>query len=242
MGYQPVPSRPPGWQGKRIVGSVLALLAAASAVTGAFLALFIGELRFRGATQLKLTVTGWDLSAEAATPGTPTTTFGEPVRNGWALGGAGLLLLIAAAVGLAAARRTSTPGVKFAAALLTGIGAGFLAATTLSIFLQAISLNESFRPTGAAQNFADVAAIGRLGLGFWLVVGATVLAVVAAVLAASRGRRAPAPPPPQYGYDPITPRYGFPAQPPFPPQQQTGPPAAARGEAPAPRREEQPGS
>ncbi|AIJ20764.1 hypothetical protein AMETH_0672 [Amycolatopsis methanolica 239] len=237
MGYAPVPHRPSGWQGKRVAGAVLALLAAAAALTGAFLPLFVGELRFNGETQLKLTVTGWDLSAEAAGPGIPTSTAGEPVRNGWALAGAGLLLLIAAMIGFAAARRASSPGGKFAAALAGGIGAGFLAATTLSIVLQAISLHESFRPAGIAEGNDGVTTADSLGVGFWLVAGATVLAIVAAALAAGRGKRAPAPPPPTYDYDPVTPRYGFPAQQPLPRPQ----PPADGGDALNPHRD-QPGS
>ncbi|WP_143266144.1 MULTISPECIES: hypothetical protein [Amycolatopsis] len=204
------PGRRPGWHGGRIVGAVLALLAAAAAVTGSFLALFLGELLFQGEAQLKLTVTGWDLSAEAVEPGIPTDTFGSPVRNGYLLAAAGLLLLVAAVLGLAAARRTAAPGRKLAAALATAIGAAFLLATTAGIVLQGVSLHESFRPTGAAEDNGEFTTGDSFGLGFWLVAGATLAAIAAAVLATTRGRRAP---------DLTTPRYGVPA----PPGYQPGP-------------------
>ncbi|MCF6425586.1 hypothetical protein [Amycolatopsis tucumanensis] len=202
-GYPPVPSRRPGWHGGRLLGAALALLAAAAAVTGSFFALFEGELLFQGEPQLSLTVTGWDLTAEAAQPGIPTNTFGSPVRNGYLLAAAGLLLVIAAVLSLAAARRDSSPARKFAAALATATGAAFLLATAAGIVLQGVSLHESFRPPGAAEGDGDFSTSDRLGLGFWLVAGATLAAIVAAVLAAARGRRAP--------QDLTTPRYGIPA-------------------------------
>ncbi|MFD4254782.1 hypothetical protein [Amycolatopsis thermoflava] len=202
-GYPPVPSRRRGWHGGRLLGAALALLAAAAAVTGSFLALFEGELLFRGEPQLTLTVTGWDLTAEAVQPGIPTNTFGSPVRNGYLLAAAGLLLVIAAVLSLAAARRNSSPARKFAAALAAATGAAFLLATAAGIVLQGVSLHESFRPAGAAEGDGAFSTSDSLGTGFWLVAGATLAAIVAAVLAAARGRRAP--------QDLTTPRYGIPA-------------------------------
>ncbi|NIH82670.1 hypothetical protein [Amycolatopsis viridis] len=211
------PPAPSGRQGSRVAGAVLALLCAAAAVTGSFLPLFQGSLLFQGETQLTIAATGWGLSAEAVRPGAPAGTVGSPVRNGYPLAVAGLLLLVAAVVGLAAAGRVSPPGRKFAAALLTAVGSAFLVATALGIALQGVSLHESFRPTGAAAGISDFGTADSFGLGFWLVGGAAVASIVAAVLAALQGRRAPR-------YDVTTPRYGVPApqgyQPPFaaPPQ------------------------
>ncbi|NIH85659.1 hypothetical protein [Amycolatopsis granulosa] len=215
------PPAPSGRQGGRVAGAVLALLAAASAVTGSLLPLFQGSLLFQGETQLTIAVTGWGLSAETVRPGVPAGTFGSPVRNGYPLAVAGLLLLVAAVVGLAAARRASPPGRKFAAALLTAVGSAFLMATALGIALQGVSLHESFRPTGAAAGIGGFATADSFGLGFWLVGGAAVASIASAVLAALR--RAPR-------SDVTTPRYGVPLpqghQPPFaaPPQWPTADP------------------
>lgn len=196
-----MPHRVPGWHGRRVVGAVLALLAAAAAITATFLELFTGEVRLGEQLRLRLAVTGWGLNVSSpAEPGTPASAFGEPVRNGWALAGAGLLLLVASVMGVAAARRASSAGSKFAAALVTGIGTGFLAATTLSLVLQALSLRASFRPIEQA----GITTASSFGLGFWLVAGSTALAIVATILAAARSRR-------PRSADLTTPRYGFPA-------------------------------
>ena len=194
------------------MGAVLALLAAAAAVAGSFLALFQGELLFQGEVQLRLKVTGWGVYAEAVQSGVPTTTFGSAVRNGYPLAVAGLLLVVAAVLGLAAARGTA-PGRMYAAALATAIGAAFLVATALGIALQGIGLHESFRPTGAATGNGDVSTGDSFGVGYWLVAGAAVASIVAAVLAAARNRRAAV----AEGADLTTPRYGFPAQPVYQP-------------------------
>ncbi|MFC4003167.1 hypothetical protein ACFS2C_15320 [Prauserella oleivorans] len=198
------------------LAAVLCLAAAALTVVGSFLPIFTGALTALGSTQFEMSITSWGFETDAP------TQEGGVANNGVPLMIAAALLCVAAAVLLAGALR-GRPDTSRVATPMTCLAAAFVAGVTVTVLMQALSWQETFRPTGTAEGNSDFSVDTSLGLGVWLFAGATVLALAAAGVALRpRGRREPT--------EPETPRYGFPA-----PMQQGGPsvpPFGGSGQAP----------
>lgn len=176
-------TRAPSWFLFRLLGALAAVVAAVLAFVGTFLALVSGELTFLGNKVITLSVTGWDITGNPAS-GTPVSTFGAPVRNGYPLAVAGALLVIAAILGVIGAARTAPRGAGFLAVLSAAVAAAFLAGTLATVAVQGTNLVDTFRSTGAAAGNAGYSTDAGLGSGFWLELVAAILAISAVVLAA----------------------------------------------------------
>jgi hypothetical protein len=198
--------RPPFWFVPRLLGALAAVVASALAFVGTFLALVSGELKFLGRSVMTLSVTGWDVHADAA-PGQPipASSYGAAVQNGYPLAVSGALLFIAAILGVIAAPRMAPRGARSLAVLSSAVAAAFLAGALATVAVQAANLVDTVRPTGTAAGNASFSADAGLGPGFWLELVAALLAIGAAVLAALPVRGPEA--------DLATPRYGFPMPP-----------------------------
>ncbi|PWV80323.1 hypothetical protein SAMN05421630_109199 [Prauserella marina] len=194
----------PGGSGRSVASrslpvAVLCVLAAALTVAGSFIPLFSGELSLLGTRQLSIGITAWGFDTDA-----PTREGGVAV-NGVPLVFAAVLLLVAAALVLFTARASGAARRGLGAASVTG-AAAFLAGTVWTVGMQAASWVDTFRPTGDAAGDSDVGVDAGLSAGMWLLIAAAVLALAGAAWALvallPAGERA----------EPVTPRYGFPAQ------------------------------
>jgi hypothetical protein len=142
------------------------LLAAGLTVAGSFLPLFVSTIRLGyPLSVLKVTVTGWGVQASAN--GLPDRAPDVAVAvNGVPLVLAAALLLVAI--------------VRRGAALA---GAGFLAGTVLTIWVQESTWPEIFRPTGIITTIPNMAVDLAVGSGLHVLVAAVLVAGLAAVLA-----------------------------------------------------------
>jgi hypothetical protein len=199
------------WHRRRLIGVAFAFAGAALLLISSFLPLFIGQLTRRGVVQFKMTVTGWGFGVEAGpNPASPVTRTGAVAINAYPLVFAGVLLFIGTVVALLAARNAATDRGRRAAVVTLAIAAAFTSGTALTVGVQAVSWTDSFQPTGGAAGNSDFAVDANLGVGFWLLLMATLLAIGAALHAALPSRQAEP--------DLDTPRYGIPVQPaPAPP-------------------------
>lgn len=189
---------------------MLCLIAAGLTIVGSFLPVVSAELLRGGTSQASMTVTSWGFDVRDGTPS------GAAPLNGIPLVFAAICLLAAAVIGFLAAPRTSTAGGQRAAGLTTVIGAAFLVGTVWAVLMHAVSLVDSVRPTGIAANTeSGFDTTSTLGAGQWLLIGAAVLAILAAVLAVPsvwRTDRPPAVAPGQYPapMPPVQPGIQFP--------------------------------
>jgi hypothetical protein len=172
---------------KRVPGAVLCVLAAALTMVGAFLPLFTSTVRLGHPNSvLAVTISGWGI--RAAANGLPDEV---PSNVGIADNGVPLVLAAALLVGVAVVRR------------FTVAASAFLAGVVLTIGLQEFAWHNSFRPTGVTATVPDLTVELTVGTGFWLLVGAVVVAGLATVLTLR-----PAPEPERE--EPETPRLGIP--------------------------------
>ncbi|MEU3269602.1 hypothetical protein ABZ639_02085 [Saccharomonospora sp. NPDC006951] len=179
---------------RSLLVAALCVLATALTVAGSFVPLFSGELSLRGTRQLSIGITAWGFDTDA-----PAQEGGVAV-NGVPLVFAALLLLVAAALVVFTARGGARRG---AGAVSVAGAAAFLAGTVWTVGMQAASWVDTFRPTGDAAGDSDVGVDAGLSAGMWLLIAAAVLALAGAALALlPSGKRV----------EPVTPRYGFPAQ------------------------------
>ncbi|MFL6142384.1 MAG: hypothetical protein ACJ72N_11035 [Labedaea sp.] len=183
----------------------LCLVAAALTATGSFLPLFVSTVRLGYPNvELVTTVTAWGLRATAN--GLPDSTNGVAPLNALPLVLAVVLLLAAV---LLARRRAAT--AVAAAAFLTGAVA--------TVGMQELAWKHNFEPTGVTATIPNLGVDLAVGSGFWLLVGAAVLAVAAALGALARPGAGPV----GEREEPETPRLGIPVvvrlpdEPPTPP-------------------------
>jgi hypothetical protein len=203
---QPVPAWPPTPPPSRVrpatVGALLAVAAAVLVIVGSFLPLFIAEVRAAAGVGLTITITSWDFQAKAASGLGPASRYGATAINGIPLVFGAVTLLIGGVLAFLAAARRSTPATSLAAALITALGAAFLAGTAWTIGMQVISWFDSFRPTGSATG-VDLDA----GIGLWILLLAAAAAITAASQTWPRNLRTP----PHAPQPPIAPAHPTPA-------------------------------
>jgi hypothetical protein len=171
---------------------LLCLLAAALAATGSFLPLFVSTVRL-GYPNVVLvtTVTAWELRATAN--GLPDSTQDVAPLNALPLVLAVALLL---ATVLLVRRRV----------VLAVAAAAFLAGAVATVGVQELAWKVNFRPTGITTSIPDLGIDLAVGRGFWLLVGAAVLAAVAALVAVRQADATPE----SEREEPETPRLGIP--------------------------------
>lgn len=190
----------------------LCLAAAALVVVGSFLPLFSARLTAFGSTRLEMSITSWGFETDAPSQEGGVANNGIPLVIAAAgLSLAAVVLVMRALRGGSRARRVAAPTACLAAAFLTGVA--------VTVLMQALSWNDTFRPTGSAAGSSQVSVETGIGLGVWLVLAAAVLALAATGVVLSSEWR------PDAG-DATTPRYGFPA-----PMQQGGPSSLSAADA-----------
>jgi hypothetical protein len=217
---------------RAIIAAVLAVLAAALIVVGTFLPSAEMHHLSDGKLDETTTVTSWHRTLDPAPEGTLAQYYSAshvPIY-GIPLAVVGAALLAAAVVALVTARRTSGAArTTMTAAAAAAVVAAFMLAMDVQSTLSYEGADPSDTP--ASKSTYDI------GLGFWLVAGGAVLALVATGLMLVRTRPFPddtppqgfpAPLPVQYQRPPYRPQYPppypqQPAQPP-PPVQQPAPP------------------
>lgn len=170
----------PGWRATALLGSTLCVVAAALTVAGTFTTLFGGELRASGHV-LTMTITGWDF----VTTGGPR--WGAAPVTGVPLSLAAGALLVAAVAGFVAAPRRSTPSARRLACAACGVATAFLAGVVATVTTQVVSWKEAFHPADSPVGTTVEFSAG-VGLGFWMLVAAVVLALPTAFLALWLGR------------------------------------------------------
>lgn len=180
---RPEPVAPPestsGWRGAAVLGALLGVVAAVLTVVGSFIPLFAGEARAAGHV-LTMTVTGWDFSATGGPKSGAAPVTGVPLSL------AAGVLLVAAVAGFAAASRRATAATKRLAGALCGVATAFLAGVVATVATQVASWDESFEPADSPAGAVIEYSAGP-GVGFWLLLGAVVLALPTAFLALRGG-------------------------------------------------------
>jgi hypothetical protein len=225
--YQPYPYGPPPTQQQRppaepgalfrLLAGILGAVAAVLVLTGSFLPQTSFEQVVGGKTESKQTISAWSRSFDVE-PGDEAKAFYDNThvaRYGIPLAAGSVVLLAGAGLAIAGARRSAGPRVRSGArtALLAG-SAGVAGAVWMLGMDVSATLSYESDEGSIKSHYAT-------GLGFWLLLGGGVLAVVALALAVLAGRRAPAPTPghgPAFAGPPRGP-YGRPA----PYQQQSQP-------------------
>ncbi|MET8852214.1 hypothetical protein [Amycolatopsis sp. NPDC004625] len=235
----PPPTPPPADPGGvlRLFAGILGVLAALLVIAGSFLPQTSFDQVVDGKTESSQTISAWSRTFTTEPTGEAKKFYDQThvARYGIPLTAGAVVLLAGAGLALAGARRTAGPGLRSGArtALVAG-GAGITAAVWMLGMDVSATLSYETDDGTVKSHYAT-------GIGFWLLLGGGVVALVTLVLAVLAGRRAPAavapggPPPgpyqqqarpyPQQGYPPAG--YGgvqpFGAQPPGGPASQ--PPA-----------------
>ncbi|MFJ1764241.1 hypothetical protein ACIOD2_28250 [Amycolatopsis sp. NPDC088138] len=194
----------------RLLAGIFGALAAVLVLVGSFLPQTTFEQIVSGKTESSQTISAWsrsfgvEPSAEAAKfyENTHVAHYGIPLSV------AAVILLAGAVLAFVGARRTASPGVRSGSrtALLVG-GAGVVAAVWMLGMDVSATMSYESDDNSIKSHYST-------GTGFWLLLGAGVLAVAALAFALLAGRRvkAPAGPPPNL--------HGNPG---YPPQQQSRP-------------------
>ncbi|QKV79330.1 hypothetical protein [Amycolatopsis sp. Hca4] len=257
--YGPPPTPPPADPGAvfRLFAAILGVLAAALVIVGSFLPQTSFEQVVDDKTESSQTVSAWSRSFAVEPTGEAKKFYDQThvARYGIPLTAASVVLLAGAGLALAGARRSAGPGLRSGArtALIAGAAGVTAAVWMLGIDVSATLTYETDEGT--------VKSHYTTGIGFWLLVGGGIVALLALVSAALAGRQAPAAPaaagpppgpyqqpsrpypvPPQQQY--AQPYQGYPPSQPFPAQApQTGPqaPPAYGGPPSQPFPAQQPG-
>ncbi|MEV4317601.1 hypothetical protein [Actinocrispum sp. NPDC049592] len=180
-----------GWVGRRLVGVGLGLVGAVLVLVATFFPLFSGSVG-NGRLRITLTATPWGFKAA----GTGATQVGAIPVNAYPMIVSVVLLLVGTVTAFVAARTDPTPLSRRASVVLMAVGASFTSATALTVGLEAVSWEDSFRPTGTGVRITDAA----LGLGFWGLILGAVVGIAGAIVTALPARPV----------DPPTPPFGFP--------------------------------
>ncbi len=96
-------------------------------------------------------------------------------------------LLVASVTGFAAASRPATAEARRLAGASCAVATAFLAGVVATVTAQVVSWEEAFQPVDSPVG-ATVEFSSGVGLGFWMLVAAVVLALPTAFLALSPGR------------------------------------------------------
>jgi len=238
--YGPPPAPPPADPGAvfRLFAGILGVLAAALVIAGSFLPQTSFEQVVDGKTESDQTVSAWSRSFAVEPTGEAKKFYDQThvARYGIPLTAASVVLLAGAGLAFAGARRSAGPGLRSGArtALVAGAAGVTAAVWMLGMDVSATLTYETDEGT--------IKSHYTTGIGFWLLVGGGIVALMALVSAALAGRRAPAaapagPPPGPYQQHqqsrpyPVPPQQfaqphpGYPPSQPFPAQAppQTGP-------------------
>lgn len=192
---------PVRWQGNRLTAATLSFVAAVLMIVSTFLPLLSAKLSGGGETY-EQTATAWT----ADVTGFPNVV--EVPANGYPMVFGGLILIGATFVCWFAAAPGAAAGTQRVAAMTTAIGSAFVIATAWTVAVQVSNGVESIGLLGAESLGINAEASYRVG--FWLMMTAALLALLAGVFALLPNPR-PAWPAQQL-VDPYvaTPPYGFP--------------------------------
>ncbi|TDV45603.1 hypothetical protein CLV71_112275 [Actinophytocola oryzae] len=206
-----VPGR---WQPARVTAAVLCFFALVMVVAGLFLPLYSGELTIDGGTvggqnSLEMTFNAW--SVEYDDP-SMNAAPGEALRLGYPLVFAAVGLICAAVACWAAANPGAGRTAGRVAGTVTAVSAAFMVGTVWTIALLVTNAVDSILLLGTLSQGIATDAIYLVG--FWFLLFATLLGLVAAVLSLLPSRR-PEWVPPQAPVNPFlpTPPYGIPIPP-----------------------------
>jgi hypothetical protein len=207
---------PPRWHAPRITAAVLCFAAFALVVVGLFLPLHSAELSFAGES-VEVTVTAW--SADMA----DIADTAEVPKVGYPLVFAAIILACAAALCWYAATPAAPPGAGRVAGVTTLTGGAFLIGTVWTVALLVVNSVDSILLLGSLGGGFDTEATYLVG--YWLLLTAAALGLVATALSLVPARRPtwqqppppdpnlptppygivlPVEPPPQYQVDPLT--------------------------------------
>jgi hypothetical protein len=192
---EPEPGPVGRWSRAGPVGAMLCFAAAALTMLGAFQDLFTAQPVGPGSRE-SVIITSWDIRIEINEVARSDTSGAPP--NGAPLMFAVVVLLAAAVLGMLAATRPSRPRLGWVSGLTAVIGAAFLAAVVGTIGAQEVWWHRAL---------GTESLDGGFGPGFWSLIAATGLAVVAAVVV---WRPAVARPEPQQREEPETSPVGIP--------------------------------
>ncbi|WP_103342896.1 hypothetical protein [Amycolatopsis sp. CA-126428] len=237
--YGPPPVQPPADPGAvfRLLAAILGVLAAVLVITGSFLPQTSFDQVVDGKTESSQTISAWSRSFAVEPTGeakkfydnTHVARYGIPLTTG------AVVLLAGAGLALAGARRSAGPGLRSGARTALVAGA---AGVTAAVWMLGMDVSSTL---SYETDEGTIKSHYATGLGFWVLIGGGVIALLALVAAALAGRRAPAaapagPPPGPYQQQsrpyPVPPQQygpphpGYPASQPFPaqaPPPQTGP-------------------
>ncbi|WP_206791395.1 hypothetical protein [Amycolatopsis sp. MtRt-6] len=235
--YGPPPAQPPADPGAvfRLFAGILGVLAAALVIAGSFLPQTTFEQVVNGKTESSQTISAWSRSFAVEPSEEAKKFYAEThvARYGIPLTAGAVVLLAGAGLAFAGARRSAGPGVRAGArtALVAGAAGVTAAVWMLGMDVSATLSYESDEGT--------IKSHYTTGIGFWLLVGGGIVALMALVSAVFAGRQASVatsagPPPGSYQQQsrpyPVPPQQyaqpygGYPASQPFPAQApQTGP-------------------
>ncbi len=237
--YGPPPAQPPADPGAvfRLLAAILGALAAVLVIVGSFLPQTSFDQVVDGKTESSQTISAWSRSFAVEPTGeakkfydnTHVARYGIPLTTG------AVVLLAGAGLALAGARRSAGPGLRSGARTALVAGA---AGVTAAVWMLGMDVSSTL---SYETDEGTIKSHYATGLGFWVLIGGGIIALMALVAAALAGRRAPAaapagPPPGPYQQQsrpyPVPPQQygqphpGYPASQPFPaqaPPPQTGP-------------------
>lgn len=195
----------------RLFAAILGVVAALLVIAGSFLPQTSFDQVVDGKTESSQTISAWSRTFTTEPTGEAKKFYDQThvARYGIPLTAGAVVLLAGAGLALAGARRTAGPGLRSGArtALVAG-GAGITAAVWMLGMDVSATLSYETDDGTVKSHYAT-------GIGFWLLLGGGVVALVTLGLAVLAGRRAPAavapggPPPGPYQQQ---------ARPPYPPQ------------------------
>jgi hypothetical protein len=217
---------PARWHAPRVTAAVLCFVTVVLVVASSFLPLYAGELDFGGFQEIDVTVTAWGADVETDMSLDP----GDVPTVGYPLVFAAIALACAAAACWFAAAPGASPGTARSAGMTTAISGAFLIGTVWTTALMAVNGVDSVLILGTLG--AGIETESSYLAGFWLLLIAAVLVLVAAVLSLLPARQPTwQPPPPPVSPYTETPPYGIalpsevpPAQAPLPGQVNLLPP------------------
>lgn len=248
--YGPPPTPPPADPGAvfRLFAGILGVLAAALVIAGSFLPQTSFEQVVDGKTDSSQTISAWSRSFAVEPTGEAKKFYDNThvARYGIPLTAGAVVLLAGAGLAFAGARRSAKPGVRSGARTALVAGAAGVAAAVWMLGMD-VSATLSYE-----TDEGTIKSHYTTGIGFWLLIGGGIVAVLVLVSAALAGRQpaataAPAGAPPgpyqqpsrpypvpqqQFGqpYPGYPPSQPFPAQAPPP---QTGPQPPSFGGPPS---------
>ncbi|RSM69805.1 hypothetical protein DMH04_45495 [Kibdelosporangium aridum] len=177
------------WHPQRLIGAILALVAAILLLVSPFFPLFIGHVNARAA-DFTMTIDAWGFDTDAP------QRVGAVAVNAYGLIFAAVLLFVGTILTFVGARNSATPSSRRVAATGMGIATAFTLGVAATVVPQLTNWVDTFRPTGLASASVDTS----VGTGFWMMAVGAGIALAAAVITALRFR----------DREPETPPYGIP--------------------------------